>query len=179
MDDVGLPLTVVLANDPFFGRARPHARGRPARPDRSSSSWSCRSHRRRSRPRACRFNYHQDHFGHLFGITPPTAQSAHTACIGFGLERIALALFKKHGMTPSSWPASVRGRCSSCEWPRGSGMAPGIPGPGELEDGWHVFGCAIWLRRRTSGTGCTAKTALARDELLRRSVARDHPRHGA
>ena len=34
---------------------------------------------------------------------------AHSACIGFGLERIALALFAAHGFDPASWPAAVRG----------------------------------------------------------------------
>ncbi|MEY2406368.1 MAG: hypothetical protein QOG39_1284, partial [Acidimicrobiaceae bacterium] len=33
---------------------------------------------------------------------------AHTACIGFGLERIALALIKTHGTDLASWPAGVR-----------------------------------------------------------------------
>ena len=29
-------------------------------------------------------------------------------CIGFGLERIALALFKTHGLNTGSWPDAVR-----------------------------------------------------------------------
>ena len=33
---------------------------------------------------------------------------AHSACIGFGLERIALALFKTHGFDPDQWPSSVK-----------------------------------------------------------------------
>jgi hypothetical protein len=28
--------------------------------------------------------------------------------VGFGLERVALALFKTHGLDPRSWPADVR-----------------------------------------------------------------------
>jgi hypothetical protein len=28
--------------------------------------------------------------------------------MGFGLERIALALFKHHGLRPEAWPAAVR-----------------------------------------------------------------------
>jgi seryl-tRNA synthetase len=32
---------------------------------------------------------------------------AHTACVGFGLERIALALFHHHGLDVKEWPESV------------------------------------------------------------------------
>jgi hypothetical protein len=32
---------------------------------------------------------------------------AHTACLGFGLERIALALFRTHGIERAQWPAAV------------------------------------------------------------------------
>ena len=53
-------------------------------------------------------NYHQDHFGTGFGIMTHDGAVAHSACVGFGLERITLALFKKHGFEPSSWPAGVR-----------------------------------------------------------------------
>ena len=47
-------------------------------------------------------------FGHTFGIHTADGNYAHTACIGFGLERIALALFMKHGFDPDHWPASVK-----------------------------------------------------------------------
>ncbi len=53
-------------------------------------------------------NYHQDHFGTIYGITSDHGEPAHTACIGFGLERITLALFKQHGFDRALWPASVR-----------------------------------------------------------------------
>ena len=33
---------------------------------------------------------------------------AHTACVGFGLERIALALFAHHGLDVKVWPELVR-----------------------------------------------------------------------
>ena len=54
------------------------------------------------------FNSHKDHFGTLFGIKTSAGETAHTACLGFGMERIALALFKTHGYVPSQWNASVR-----------------------------------------------------------------------
>jgi seryl-tRNA synthetase len=54
------------------------------------------------------FNYHQDHFASAFGIYTVDGKVAHTACMGFGMERITLALFKTHGFEPKQWPASVR-----------------------------------------------------------------------
>jgi seryl-tRNA synthetase len=53
-------------------------------------------------------NYHQDHFSHVFGIQTPGAGAAHTACVGFGLERIALALYRRHGFDRARWAPSVR-----------------------------------------------------------------------
>ena len=43
------------------------------------------------------------HALHLADDTP-----AHSACIGFGLDRITLALFATHGMDVASWPGEVR-----------------------------------------------------------------------
>jgi len=59
------------------------------------------------------FNYHQDHFGRAFGIRTSDGATAHTACVGFGLERIALALFKTHGFISEEWPKEVRAKL----WP--------------------------------------------------------------
>ena len=33
---------------------------------------------------------------------------AHTGCVAFGLDRLALALFKTHGLDLGKWPAVVR-----------------------------------------------------------------------
>ena len=33
---------------------------------------------------------------------------ANTACLGFGMERVCMALFKHHGFDPKKWPAAVR-----------------------------------------------------------------------
>ena len=53
-------------------------------------------------------NYHQDHFGAAFGIQTADAAVAHTACVGFGLERMALALYRRHGFDRAAWSPSVR-----------------------------------------------------------------------
>jgi seryl-tRNA synthetase len=56
----------------------------------------------------CSFNYHQQHFGETFDIRLPDGRVAHSACLGFGMERVAMALFRTHGMVPAAWPAAVR-----------------------------------------------------------------------
>ena len=61
----------------------------------------------------CSFNFHQDHFGSTFGIKTPDGAVANTACLGFGLERVVMAIFKTHGFDPKQWPAAVRERLVS------------------------------------------------------------------
>jgi seryl-tRNA synthetase len=104
LKELGLECWVDVANDPFFGRAgqmmansqREQALKFELLVPITSSE----------KPTACvSFNYHQDHFGHLFGIRQANGEWAHTACVGFGLERIALALFRTHGFDPQRWPA--------------------------------------------------------------------------
>ena len=54
------------------------------------------------------FNYHQDHFASIYWLTLADGAGAHTAFLGFGQERIVLALLRTHGLDPTSWPAEVR-----------------------------------------------------------------------
>jgi len=61
----------------------------------------------------CSFNFHQNHFSSKWDIQTDTGATANTACLGFGLERIAIALFKTHGFDPIRWPTEVRRRL----WP--------------------------------------------------------------
>jgi seryl-tRNA synthetase len=61
----------------------------------------------------CSFNFHQEHFGSTFGIRTSDGKVANTACLGFGLERIVMALFKTHGFEPERWPHEVRSKL----WP--------------------------------------------------------------
>lgn len=104
---VGLPAEAVAANDPFFGRG-----GRMLAANQREQSLKFElvvpicSAERPTAVVSC--NYHQDHFAKSFGIRTLGGELAHTACVGFGLERIALALFKTHGFQPSAWPAKVR-----------------------------------------------------------------------
>ena len=52
-------------------------------------------------------NYHLDHLSGAFGVYTAPNEFAHTACVGFGLERITLALFAAHGLSLHDWPTEV------------------------------------------------------------------------
>jgi seryl-tRNA synthetase len=54
------------------------------------------------------FNYHQDHFSSPHGLKMQDGTVAHTACLGFGLERCTLALLAVHGLEIDGWPEGVR-----------------------------------------------------------------------
>lgn len=107
LESLGLAVTAVVANDPFFGRG-----GRMAKASQREQVLKYElvvpicSEEKPTAISSC--NLHLDYFGHAFGIHNPDGSPAHTACIGFGLERIALALFKTHGLQPSAWPQAVR-----------------------------------------------------------------------
>jgi len=105
---VGLDATTDVASDPFFGRA-----GRMlARSQRSQElKFEVVVPIAGPGPTAvASFNYHQDHFSSVYGIemAGEAKSIAHTACLGFGLERITLALVKQHGLDQDRWPAAVR-----------------------------------------------------------------------
>lgn len=104
---LGLPVEAQAASDPFFGRT-----GRMLAANQREQELKiellvpiCSE----EQPTACAScNYHQDHFGKAFGIHTTAGEPAHSACVGFGLERIALALFRHHGFRPGNWPEAVR-----------------------------------------------------------------------
>ena len=104
---LGVPFDVDVANDPFFGRA-----GRmmaSSQRDQGLKFELLIPIESAEKPTAClSFNYHQDHFGLLWGIKTDAGETAHTACVGFGMERVALALFKHHGFDTRAWPKAVR-----------------------------------------------------------------------
>lgn len=107
LESLGLPCELDVANDPFFGRGgKLMARNQR---DQQLKFELLVPVNDGGDPTAClSFNYHQDHFGSLWGMVREDGEKAHSACVGFGLERIALALFKHHGTDPAAWPASVR-----------------------------------------------------------------------
>ena len=105
--DVRLPVHADVANDPFFGRAGKMLAANQR--DQALKFELLVTICSEEKPTACvSCNYHEDHFGHAFEISLADGTPAHTACVGFGLERIALALFKWHGLDVGGWPAPVR-----------------------------------------------------------------------
>jgi seryl-tRNA synthetase len=105
--NVGLDVEPVVANDPFFGRG-----GRVMAATQREQELKYElvvPVATAEKPTAvASSNYHLDHFAAAFGIKTADGEVAHSACIGFGLERVALALFRKHGFDPAQWPAGVR-----------------------------------------------------------------------
>ena len=102
-----LPVDAVVANDPFFGRG-----GRMLAASQREQALKFElviPISSEDRPTACvSCNYHQDTFGRAFEIRNARGSLAHSACVGFGLERITLALFKHHGFVVDGWPSPVR-----------------------------------------------------------------------
>lgn len=109
---LGLPARSDVASDPFFGRGgKVLAAGQREQKLKFEVLVPVISE---ENPTAvCSFNYHQEHFGSTFEIRTPDGKTANTACLGFGLERIVMALFKTHGFDPLAWPADVRAKL----WP--------------------------------------------------------------
>jgi hypothetical protein len=54
-------------------------------------------------------NLHGAFFGERFAISNGQGEPAHSACVGFGLERWVLALFTQYGFEAENWPESLRG----------------------------------------------------------------------
>ena len=104
---LGLDVRKEVANDPFFGRG-----GRVMKATQREQDLKYElvvPITSQTKPTAITSsNYHLDHFGLAFDIETFDGAVAHSACVGFGLERIALALFKTHGMDPDSWSSEVR-----------------------------------------------------------------------
>ncbi|HLJ71682.1 MAG TPA: amino acid--[acyl-carrier-protein] ligase [Roseiarcus sp.] len=106
-ETLGLVYRVEAASDPFFGRggvlvskaqAQQELKFELVVPVRSAE-----------KPTACMsFNYHRDHFGQTWAMKTEAGEAAHTACVAFGMDRLAVALFATHGIDPAQWPKTVR-----------------------------------------------------------------------
>jgi seryl-tRNA synthetase len=107
--DLALTHRIDAASDPFFGReGQMVGRFQTANalkfemmiPVRSTeSATACMS-----------FNCHRDHFGEVWGLKTADGELAHTACVAFGVDRLAVALFARHGVDAEGWPQAVRGK---------------------------------------------------------------------
>ena len=109
---LGLEVKSVIANDPFFGRPgrmlAANQRNEELKYEIVTPVYAIERETAISSS-----NCHLDHFGRPFGIETPDGEVAHTACFGFGVDRITLALLYRHGLDPDRWPASVRSQL----WP--------------------------------------------------------------
>ena len=107
LDSLQLPFHVDVANDPFFGRT-----GRlvaSSQRERNLKFELLVPITEGAEPTACcSFNYAEDHFTAAWQIAMQDGAKAYSGCIGFGMERMTLALFRHHGFDPQNWPASVR-----------------------------------------------------------------------
>jgi seryl-tRNA synthetase len=104
---LGLTRSIAPASDPFFGRV-----GRVIAVSQLQQSLKLEllvPVRSAEEPTACMsFNYHREHFGAIWGLKNDAGNVAHTGCIAFGMDRLALALFSTHGLDVEKWPAPVR-----------------------------------------------------------------------
>jgi seryl-tRNA synthetase len=112
LTDIGLDVTATPANDPFFGRLG--AALAAGQLDEELKFEGVTPICSDDRPTAVMSaNCHRDHFGAPFGIETAAGAVAHSACVGFGVDRITIALLVRHGLNPSTWPGSVRARLFS------------------------------------------------------------------
>ena len=105
---LGLDAASDVANDPFFGR-----QGRMLAANQRQEQLKVELLVQIAGPEptaVASFNCHRDHFASIYGLTMADGGPAHTGCLGFGGERIILALFHTHGMDPDAWPEEVKAK---------------------------------------------------------------------
>lgn len=108
LDELGLEAVAVPANDPFFGRVGKMLAANQ-RDEGLKTELTVRLYGDLDDGTAIvSANCHREHFGDTFGLRTADGGVAHSACVGFGMERIALALLRAHGLEPDAWPAAVQ-----------------------------------------------------------------------
>ena len=104
---LALPCRIDQASDPFFGRVGQMMA--VAQFQQALKFELLVPLHSEEKPTACMsFNYHRDHFGLTWDLVDASGAPAHTACVAFGMDRLAVALFWTHGLETSRWPASAR-----------------------------------------------------------------------
>jgi seryl-tRNA synthetase len=107
LESLGLDITVMSANDPFFGRlgtAMAALQENEVLKLEGVAPIGSEKHT----VAIISGNCHRDHFGSSFGIAMPDGTTAHSACVAYGVDRIALALLWRHGLDPDDWPHEVK-----------------------------------------------------------------------
>lgn len=104
---LGLNWRIDHASDPFFGRVGKFMAVSQVEQDLKFELLI--PVHSTEKPTACMsFNYHRDHFGATWNIYTASGEVAHTGCVAFGIDRLALALFATHGLDLMQWPDTVR-----------------------------------------------------------------------
>lgn len=112
---LGLPVTAVPANDPFFGRAGKMLVSAQLRENLKIEltvpiyvdEHGGDLHEGTAIASA---NCQRDHLTAAFGIRTADGDIAHASCLAFGMERTVLALLRTHGLDVEDWPLDVRAR---------------------------------------------------------------------
>jgi seryl-tRNA synthetase len=109
LQELGLSMTAVPANDPFFGRVGTMLAANQLEDALKLEGVTpiCSEEQPTAIMSA---NYHRDHFGAPFAIDTASGEIAHSSCVAFGVDRITLALLHEHGLDPQQWPGKVRTR---------------------------------------------------------------------
>lgn len=109
--ELGLPYSIDVANDPFFGRV-----GQVMAVSQRQQALKFElliPYHAAAKPTACMsFNYHREHFGQVWDIRDEKGETAHTSCVAFGIDRLTVALFAVHGLDLQGWPAATRAALS-------------------------------------------------------------------
>jgi seryl-tRNA synthetase len=104
---LGLEVRAEVANDPFFGRLGKMLANNQI--DEELKFEVVATVGSTEKPTAIMSsNLHREHFTEQFEIHGHDGAEAHSACVGFGIERVTLALFRRHGLDLGRWPADVR-----------------------------------------------------------------------
>ena len=106
--ELGLDARPEAANDPFFGRVGKMLAANQ-RDEELKTELLVRLYGDLHEGTAVvSANCHRDHFGETFTLRTADGEVAHSACVGFGMERIALGMLRTHGMETDAWPPAVR-----------------------------------------------------------------------
>jgi seryl-tRNA synthetase len=105
--ELGLPGSLEVANDPFFGRT-----GQVMAVSQRQQALKFElliPYHAAAQPTACvSFNCHREHFGAAWGIHDEQGELAHSSCVAFGIDRLVVALCAIHGLELQHWPAATR-----------------------------------------------------------------------
>ena len=110
-DLIEVPYTMEMASDPFFGRiGQIKAVAQLQAALKFELLIPVRSHEKKT---ACMsFNYHKEHFGAVWDMKLSSGDLAHSGCVAFGMDRLAVALFAVHGLDMDNWPVGLRSALS-------------------------------------------------------------------